>query len=219
MPRAKRKPGRPPGKTSDTTRANILSAARTCFARKGFGLATNQDIAAGAGVSAPAIYQYFDSKLTLYVTTANETLAEVIAQMRARVADGGDAATTLSGMVTSLLAVHERDPSHAAFLSALPSELQRHPEIAKRLKLDGTGMRELMTEVVQRAVASGELDAKDAGPVAAMFIACMMGLSQYAALTGPGRPPALAFARLLEGRLFVRPQSRSAKPRPRKPAG
>ena len=125
--------------------------------------------------------------------------------MREQATGEDSAGAAMSGMVMSLLAVHEKDPSHAAFLSALPSELQRHPAIAKRLRLDQTDVPEIMIQLVKRAVASGEIaDAKDAGRVAEMFIACMMGLSQYAALNGRGRPVATAFAELLEGRLFTR---------------
>ena len=202
MQRAQRRPGRPPGSTSDTTRASILSAARICFARKGFGLATNQDIAQHAGVTPAAIYQYFDSKLALYVAAAREAMVEVAAQMRAPAAAEHGAAAAMSGMVMGLLAVHEKDPTLAAFLSVLPNELQRHPELAQHITPGRGDVAAIMSGVVERAIASGELDAKDAVRAAEMFIACMMGLSQYAVLKGRGRPIATAFADLLAGRLF-----------------
>lgn len=180
-------------------------------------MATNGDIAARAGITSAAIYQYFDSKLALYVTTAREAMVEVATRMRARATGDESAAATLSGMVTTLLEVHEADPSLAAFLSALPSELQRHPEIARRLSFGQTDVPAIMGGVVERAVASGELEAKDAGRVAEMFIACMMGLSQYAALHGRGRPAATAFAELLEGGLFRRVPVRSPRVAKKKP--
>jgi AcrR family transcriptional regulator len=204
MQRAQRRPGRPPGSTSDATRASILSAARICFARKGFGLTTNQEIAQHAGVTPAAIYQYFDSKLALYVAAAREAMIEVAAQMRVPAADENSVAAAMSGMVMSLLAVHENDPTLAAFLSVLPHELQRHPELAQHFRVGRGDVSAIMSGVVERAVASGELDAKDAARAAEMFIACMMGLSQYAVLKGRGRPIATAFADLLAGRLFAR---------------
>lgn len=207
-----RRPGRPPGSTSDATRASILSAARICFARKGFGLATNQDIAQHAGVTPAAIYQYFDSKLALYVATAREAMAEVAAQMRVPAADESSVAAAMSSMVMSLLAVHEKDPTLSAFLSVLPSELQRHPELADHITPGRGDVSAIMAGVVERAVAGGELDAKDAVRAAEMFIACMMGLSQYAVLKGRGRPTATAFADLLAGRLFTR-RPRAARPK------
>jgi len=211
MKRAQRRPGRPPGSTSDATRANILSAARICFARKGFGLTTNQDIAQHAGITSAAIYQYFDSKLALYVAAARDAMVEVAAQMRVPAADEHSAAAAMSGMVMSLLAVHEKDPTLAAFLSVLPNELQRHPELAQHIVPGRGDVAAIMSGVVERAVASGELDAKDAVRAAEMFIACMMGLSQYAVLKSRGRPIATAFADLLTGRLFT-PKPRATRP-------
>ena len=204
MRRTKRGPGRPPGNTSDTTRANVLRSARICFAHKGFGVATNRDIAERAGVTAAAIYQYFDSKVELYVTAAREAIAQVAVHMRARASGEESAAAAMSGIVMSLLALHEQDPSLAAFLSAVPSELQRHPEIARRFKPDQSDVPEIIGSVIQRAVASGEIDVHDAGRAMEMFLACIMGLSQYAAFFERGRPAATAFAELLEGRLFAR---------------
>lgn len=212
MKRAQRRPGRPPGSTSDATRASILSAARICFARKGFGLTTNQDIAQLAGITPAAIYQYFDSKLALYVAAARDAMVEVAAQMKVPATDEHSAASAMSGMVMSLLAVHEKDPTLAAFLSVLPHELQRHPELAQHIVPGRGDVAAIMSGVVERAVASGELDAKNALRAAEMFIACMMGLSQYAVLKGRGRPIATAFADLLGGRLFTR------KPRAKRPA-
>jgi AcrR family transcriptional regulator len=186
------------------TRANILRSARMCFALRGFGVATNREIAERAGVTAAAIYQYFDSKVDLYLAAASEAIDEVAEHMHARAEGGGRIGTALSGIVTSLLALHESDPSLAAFLSEVPSELQRHPEIARGFKPDRSAVVAILSNVIGRAVTAGELDAADAGPTIEMFIACLMGLSQYAALNDRGRPAARAFAELLEGRLFER---------------
>jgi AcrR family transcriptional regulator len=46
----------------DERRRQILLAATTCFARKGFHATTILDICAEAGLSAGAVYSYFDSK-------------------------------------------------------------------------------------------------------------------------------------------------------------
>jgi AcrR family transcriptional regulator len=46
----------------DTKRRRILDAATTCFARDGFQRATVPEIAREAGLSAGAIYRYFDGK-------------------------------------------------------------------------------------------------------------------------------------------------------------
>jgi AcrR family transcriptional regulator len=209
MKRKKRGPGRPRGRTGDATRGDLLGAARTCFARNGFAVTTNRDIADLAGVTPSALYQYFDSKVALYAAAAHEAVAIVASHMRSQTARADSAVGSLSAIVRSLLALHEQDPSLAAFLSTLPNELKRHPELAKSFVLDRRAeLPTIMSEVVKRAIGLGEIDERDARRVAEMFIACMMGLSQYAVFVGDGAHAATAFADLLEGKLLARPKGR-----------
>jgi len=53
-------------------RAQIIEAARTCFARDGFHRTTLQDVFAEAGLSAGAVYNYFQSKDELILAIAEE---------------------------------------------------------------------------------------------------------------------------------------------------
>ena len=46
----------------EARRSQILDAAWTCFARKGYHQATMQDICQESGLSPGAIYRYFESK-------------------------------------------------------------------------------------------------------------------------------------------------------------
>ena len=206
MTGARRKPGRPPGSTSDVTRAKILSAARDCFARQGFDLATNRDIAEHAGVTAAAIYQYFQSKTALYAAAADETIAEVVLHMRDYAEPGAGTAVGLSRVLMGLLELHQRDPSRARFLTALPTELQRHPELAELLKSRPNEVPVVTLALVHAGVKRGEVAPTDVEGVISMFIACLMGLSQFSVMFGQtlGEPATRAFARLLEGTLFER---------------
>src|SRR5271154_1961881 len=79
--------GRPPGATSDATRARILRAARERFARAGYAGTTNKDIADVAGITAAAIYQYFDSKTALYVATVKDAQAELVPEFEQAIAE------------------------------------------------------------------------------------------------------------------------------------
>ncbi|GIH23705.1 TetR family transcriptional regulator [Acrocarpospora phusangensis] len=60
-----RRPGRRPG-ISDT-RGQILTAARTIFAEKGFDKATIRGIARAAGVDPALVHHYFDTKEGVFV--------------------------------------------------------------------------------------------------------------------------------------------------------
>lgn len=53
-------------------RAQIMAAARTCFARSGFHKTTLQDVFAESGLSAGGVYNYFRSKDELMLAIAEE---------------------------------------------------------------------------------------------------------------------------------------------------
>jgi AcrR family transcriptional regulator len=59
--------GRPPGRTSDydAHRRRILDAATALFAERGYEATGMRDLAESIGMSAPAIYHYFESKEAL----------------------------------------------------------------------------------------------------------------------------------------------------------
>ena len=212
MQRAKRGPGRPPKSTSEATRANILRAARACFSERGFAVTTNRDIAERAGITAAAIYQYFQSKAALYAATAHETTAIVAAHMQTLPPASSSGASVLSSIVLSLLQHHKKDPSLGPFLVAVPGELRRHPELAQLFNPVDTAVAKILNRAIAQAVEQGEVVETDAPRVGEMFVACMLGLAQYAAAFGRADNVAITFAELLDGRLFTRP----ATPRSRR---
>ena len=64
-------------------RAEILEAARRCFARDGFAGATLQDVFTESGLSAGAVYGYFQSKHDLVLAIAEDRHAEERAALAA----------------------------------------------------------------------------------------------------------------------------------------
>ena len=83
------------------------------FAERGFHATSMDDIAAGAGVTKPVLYQHFDSKRALY----SEVLTDVGGQLLARLADATSAATTGRERVESGFRAYFRfvDEHRAAF--------------------------------------------------------------------------------------------------------
>jgi AcrR family transcriptional regulator len=207
---------RPPGATSDATRARILRAARQCFARAGYANTTNKQIADLAGITSAAIYQYFDSKTALYMATARDAQAELVPEFRAVI----EAETSTRSAFRALLAVsarqHERDPSLSAFLSALPVEMRREESIARAMATTPSEVLEIIQTMVARGVRAGEIARADSGRVVAVFLACTMGLSLYAATIESSDFVATmdAFLALLDGGL-VRDRARKR----RRPSG
>ena len=58
------------------TRRRILEAARECFSRAGFEAATTREIAAGAGIAAGTLFNYFPAKEAMAMAMVAEALVE-----------------------------------------------------------------------------------------------------------------------------------------------
>lgn len=209
----KRRPGRPPGATSDATRSRILRAARECFARTGFANTTNSEIAGRAGITSTAIYQYFDSKTALYVATVRDAQAELVPEFRAALAGEASTYQAFRALLAASARLHLRDPSLAAFLSALPVEMSRDGGIAEAMAETPSEVVSIVEELVARGVRAGDVVPVDAPQVVAVFLACTMGLSLYAATMGGADFGATmqAFLALIDGGLLRgRGETRSA---------
>ncbi|MDX2058158.1 MAG: TetR/AcrR family transcriptional regulator [Gemmatimonadales bacterium] len=61
--------------------ASILDAAVTLFAERGYEATTMQDVAARVGMTAPALYYYFDSKQALLFEVIESNLVRILARV------------------------------------------------------------------------------------------------------------------------------------------
>ncbi len=81
----------------EETRARIVTAALRLFGERGFEGASTREIAANAGVNAPALQYYFDNKEGVYIACVEhivsrvwEYMSEVVANGERVVAENGD---------------------------------------------------------------------------------------------------------------------------------
>jgi AcrR family transcriptional regulator len=95
----------------EETRARIVGAALKLFAERGFEGASTRDIAATAGVNAPALQYYFDNKEGVYFACVEhiaarvwEHMSGVIDSAERAVADDADDAT----LISAFCAIHEQ---------------------------------------------------------------------------------------------------------------
>ncbi len=207
--------GRPPGSTRDATRSRILSAARQRFARAGYAGTTNKDIADAAGITSAAIYQYFESKTALYVATVKFAQAELVPEFERAVAEETETRAAFRALLAASARLHASDPSLAAFLSSLPVEMQREPAVAEAMAAEPSPVLEVVVRMVDRGVRAGEIAKRDAPRVVAVFLACTMGFSLYAAtFEGDDFLETMkAFLALIDGGLVNAPK-RKGKGRP-----
>ncbi|MFT6397738.1 MAG: AcrR family transcriptional regulator [Bradymonadia bacterium] len=203
---SKPRPGRPPGSSAETTRARIVEAARGCFGAKGFGATTNKDIATAAGLTAAAIYRYYDSKLDLYMATVLGALEELEPVLRAAAVGQSSGRAELVAVARAAGRLHAERPYLAAFLSSLPVEMQRNPEIAEAMDTGPDPVSALVASAFDRAERAGELaPGVRVEHAVAMVIACNIGLSLWGAAIQqePSSDAMEAFALLLSGAVFA----------------
>ncbi|HEV2088282.1 MAG TPA: helix-turn-helix domain-containing protein [Cryptosporangiaceae bacterium] len=155
----------------------ILEAAYQCFKRHGVRRTTMDDIAAEAGMSRPAVYQYVRNKDDVTRRLVQKILAENLHQA----AEVGSSIRPLEAKLLGILAAKleltlrlYRESPHAAEMLDVNARLfgdlvqGHHQELAA-----------LLTRVVTDAVARGEADlggGTDAGTVAEIALALLRGL-------------------------------------------
>lgn len=95
---------------SAETRAKLLAAARTLFARDGYHAVRPQDVAREAGVAQGTFYQYFDDKLACFLAFSEA----IDAELGAFVADASEGAANfdqrLARAITAVLVFSEAHP-------------------------------------------------------------------------------------------------------------
>jgi AcrR family transcriptional regulator len=186
------------------TRARILAAARAQFSKSGYAGSSVEDVAGRAGVSDTAIFKYFGTKVGLYMATVREANQTLLPAYRRVVAEATTTREALRGLLLESAELHHRDPSLAAFLSALPVEMQRHPELAAAMADSPSEVVELFEKAVEIGVKSGEVKRAQAPLIVALFLAASMGLSLFAAaVVGSNLHDIVAtFLELIDGNLL-----------------
>jgi AcrR family transcriptional regulator len=207
--RVRRRPlGRPAAALSGETRARILRAARESFTAGGYRRASNQAIAAAAGVTPNALYHYFASKADLFAAAHAAALAVLLDAYRAAVAGSHEPVEQLCALIETNVTLNRAHPGLAEFLATAPLEARRHPELAAKLAARGDEVSALLREILEAGVRAGRLPrGLDVGATVAFLTAASFGLAWIHGVlpSAEAHEAALrAFQSLLRGELISR---------------
>jgi len=108
----------------------IVRAALTVFAAKGFAAARLDEIAARAGVSKGALYLYFATKEDLFRAVVEQSLAPNLAFIQAAAANAPEFAGLARSLAALLPQIAERAPI-AAIAKMVIGEARNFPELAR----------------------------------------------------------------------------------------
>lgn len=136
-------------------RAEIIEAARVCFARNGFRMTTLQDVFAESGLSAGCVYNYFQSKTELMLAVAD---ARHKAEARI-MTEGLEASNPVAGLVAvaeafvaEYLSVGEQSRRIALETWA---ESLRNPAILRAMHQGLHGPRKQIVQLIERGKTMG----------------------------------------------------------------
>src|SRR5208283_4262966 len=160
-------------------RTSILKAAREVFSRLGFAVATVDDVAERAGIAKGTIYLYFRSKEEIYLAC----LLEEVHELMRRSCDEMDAKPDLRSKLEAYFRVRfEFCEKHEAFYRIYQAEysglFMKGRTIPREFRALLEQSLDYMTEVMERAVKSGEIRKVPARSAASEVLDMSRGIAE-----------------------------------------
>ncbi len=159
-------------------RQQILSAAMTCFMRKGYYRATMDDIVAESGLSKGTLYWYFDSKKAIFLALIDSVMGQIEQGWEAVIGDADKTATEKLRLTTALFRVEfgEMAPFFEIMMEAW--SLTRHdPDVEALVKDLYTPYLAMMSQIIAEGIANGEFEAQSAELTAMVILILYDGLT------------------------------------------
>lgn len=156
-PKEGKRLGRPPATDAGDTRRRILDIARAAFATGGYDASTNRELGAEVGITAGAIYHYFGLKLDLYLAVHADVQALVYGRFTEAVERVDGFLNKFDAVLDTAHELNRQDPTLAAFVGVVRSDMRRHPEINVALRTDAERRDGFFVRLVDVGVADGEI--------------------------------------------------------------
>ncbi|HYG60769.1 MAG TPA: TetR/AcrR family transcriptional regulator [Symbiobacteriaceae bacterium] len=168
-------------------REQILEAAGRCFARQGYAQTSMQEILRESGLSAGAVYSYYQSKQDLYMALMERNLETDLRRFAAELEREGTPWERLRRLVELYMA-NFADPAQTEFLQLyllefLPAS-PSNPPLAAALRRRNQRLQALFSQVLQEGVAKGAFRPLSWDDAAALIIAAGDGVRLHALTIG-----------------------------------
>jgi len=161
---------------AETRRLQIIRAAQSCFARKGYYRTTMDDIARESGLSKGSLYWYFESKRTLFLAMLDAWLEQVDRSLSELVETSLPIAEKLHRVAEVLVTIVNSSREMVPILLDFWAQTSHDPQITRRLAEVYGEYRRLLRRIVQEGIASGELRPLDVDQVATILCGIYDGL-------------------------------------------
>ena len=150
----------------------ILNAALELFTEKGFAATRMDDVAKTAGISKGTLYNYFESKESIFHAVVQEMISPEIDKVEAMVASYQGPTDHLLRQLIRAWWTNVGETRLSAIPKIVISESGNFPELADFfVETVVKRARKLFTDVVSRGVVSGEFNLVETQAVARLIIA------------------------------------------------
>lgn len=163
-------------------RAQLLTAARDVFSKRGYHAAAMAEIASRAGVSKPVLYQHFPSKLELYLALVDTATDELLAHLHEALSETDDNKQRVVASLNAYFAFVDDEAGHYRLL--FETDLGNVPEVKARLDQLSVACTKEIAEIIRDDTG---LPAEDANLLATGLV----GLAQVTARYWRSSPHAL----------------------------
>jgi AcrR family transcriptional regulator len=129
----------------EQTRARLLEAAAAVFARRGYHVATLEEVAADAGFTKGAVYSNFESKADLFLAVFEERMAERVRRLaeRRELAEG-DFPSRARALADNWMQSAAEDREGFLLELELAIQAARDPELSRRFAARGTATKQAL---------------------------------------------------------------------------
>jgi AcrR family transcriptional regulator len=161
-------------------KAHILTAALTCFSRKGYHQTTMDDIVAEAGLSKGGLYWHFESKKELFLALFDQLFATEMEKLAAIPADQND---TAEAKLLAALDLMVEMATADEFQQIMPLMIDVWAQNWQDSEVNEAAVelyrrfRAPMVDLIEEGIAGGEFKPVDANALASILIGLYDGLA------------------------------------------
>lgn len=161
---------------AETRQRQILAAAASCFARKGFHQTTMDDICREVQLSPGSVYRYYRSKEAIIAAFVEDDSRD-LSDLLQHVSQQPDLWQGLDWLIDQLLAAIS-SPLYAELSAEIGAETMHNPAIAALVRQSDQANLQALIEVFRLAQQRGQLSATlDLASTANLIIALIDGLT------------------------------------------
>ncbi|MCX6097893.1 MAG: TetR/AcrR family transcriptional regulator [Caldiserica bacterium] len=161
---------------SQETRSRILAAAEQNFAEHGYDVTSVDSICRAAGVSKGAFYHHFPSKGSVFVALLNAWLAELDRQFTAAQAGSESVPRQVAAMAAGVNEIYHVAGIKWSILLEFWAKSKADPEVARSTVDMIRRYQGFFQQVLERGVAEGSVQVKDANLAASLMLSVVLGL-------------------------------------------